>query len=328
MHALDSPLWVISSYFNPIGYQRRQFNYRVFRKHLAAPLLTVEWSPNGRFELNDEDADILLQIGSGDLMWQKERLLNLALKRLPRQCRYVAWIDCDVVFDNSDWAFAAMRQLESIPAIQLFSEASHLPPIGFDVLPEIEALREMNPIHRELSWIGKHIVDDTGVGIQESLADMPFKRRSGQPGSEPQYAPGIAWAATREVLDVAGFYDANIIGGGDSAIALASVGLASQLAEKRALSAAHLQHYLAWADTFDRAVGRKVSSLTDKVFHLWHGDFSNRQYKNRHRQLQGANFDPERDIRLSKEKTWEFSDAASPLREMVRAYFESRLEDG
>jgi hypothetical protein len=60
-----------ASYFNPIGSRRRLANYRVFRNSLAAPLLTVEWSPQGRFELDPTDADVLVQISGGDLMWQK-----------------------------------------------------------------------------------------------------------------------------------------------------------------------------------------------------------------------------------------------------------------
>jgi hypothetical protein len=43
--------------------------------------VTVELSFDGRFELAGSDADILIQLSGGAVLWQKERLLNLALKR-------------------------------------------------------------------------------------------------------------------------------------------------------------------------------------------------------------------------------------------------------
>jgi hypothetical protein len=62
-------LWAITSYFNPVGYTRRLANYRLFRERLAVPLVTVELSFNGRFELREDDADILAQFHSTHVMW-------------------------------------------------------------------------------------------------------------------------------------------------------------------------------------------------------------------------------------------------------------------
>lgn len=328
MRDRSQPIWVITSYYNPFGYQRRLFNYRLFRKHLGLPLVTVEWSPDGQFELAQGDAEILVQVRSGDMLWQKERLLNLALQHLPPHCRYVAWVDCDVVFDDPYWPTRATRSLDTAHVIQLFGEAAHTPPLSLDTSPDIVTLRELVPIHREISWISSHVPAAERTGLPDDMGTLPFKRRSGLISSEPQYAPGIAWAARREVLDAAGFYDANVLGGGDTAMAFATIGQAVQLAEKRPLSNAHLQHYLAWAEAFGYAAALQVAYLPGKVYHLWHGEFSNRQYKNRHLLLQVANFDPLKDIRLSEEHVWEWSDASEPLREAVRTYLCNRREDG
>jgi hypothetical protein len=72
-------LWAITSYFNPMSYQRRRANYRLFRERLNVPLVTVELAYGRDFELSDGDADILVQLRARDILWQKERLLNLAL---------------------------------------------------------------------------------------------------------------------------------------------------------------------------------------------------------------------------------------------------------
>jgi hypothetical protein len=88
-----SQLWAITSFFNPSGYNRRLENYRIFRAHLNIPLIAVELSFDGRFALADSDADIVIRIYGTDVMWQKERLLNIAAARLPDNCRNLAWLD-------------------------------------------------------------------------------------------------------------------------------------------------------------------------------------------------------------------------------------------
>jgi hypothetical protein len=73
-------IWAIASYFNPMRYQRRLVNYRAFRSQLRIPLVAVELSFDGQFELAQGDADILVQISGGAVLWQKERLLDIAVK--------------------------------------------------------------------------------------------------------------------------------------------------------------------------------------------------------------------------------------------------------
>src|SRR5262245_3945888 len=79
-------LWAITAYFNPVGYARRLANYRVFRAHLPIPLLTVELAIGRDAELTAADADVLVQLRTDAVLWHKERLLNIALVRLPQCC--------------------------------------------------------------------------------------------------------------------------------------------------------------------------------------------------------------------------------------------------
>jgi len=92
-------LWGITCYFNPVGYRRRLDNYRIFRQRLKVPLVAVELSFDKKFQLASADADILVQLHGSAVLWQKERLLNVALKSLPQVCDKVAWLDCDIVFE-------------------------------------------------------------------------------------------------------------------------------------------------------------------------------------------------------------------------------------
>jgi len=123
-----SALWAITCFFNPAGYQRRLRNYRWFRERMAAPLITVELSFNGEFELGPRDADILVQLDQGDILFQKERLLNIALARVPADCTAIAWVDGDILFGSDDWPDRTLQALERFSIVQLFSERLDLPP--------------------------------------------------------------------------------------------------------------------------------------------------------------------------------------------------------
>src|SRR5208282_4620990 len=78
-------------------------------------------------DLHQGDADLLIQLPCRDVLWHKERLLNLALRRLPPTCRYVAWLDCDVVFTRHDWAEGAREALERNALIQPFRVLRDVP---------------------------------------------------------------------------------------------------------------------------------------------------------------------------------------------------------
>ena len=114
-------LWAITSYFNPIGYRRRPANYRLFRERLNVPLVTVELAYGPDFELTQSDADILVQLRGEDVLWQKERLLNVALRHLPSTCRKLAFVDCDVVFELEDLGERVGDLLDRFMLVQMFS---------------------------------------------------------------------------------------------------------------------------------------------------------------------------------------------------------------
>src|SRR5262245_41446478 len=105
-----SRLWAITCYFNPLGSRRRRVNYAIFRQRLALPLVATALSFDGCGELREGDAEIVLHCDGGDVMWQKERLLNLALAALPAACEHVLWVDCDVIFQRPDLQEAIRRK--------------------------------------------------------------------------------------------------------------------------------------------------------------------------------------------------------------------------
>jgi hypothetical protein len=303
-------LWAITAYFNPGGYKRRLKNYLAFRRHLAVPLVTVELSFDGTFQLGPGDADILVQLHGGDIMWQKERLLNIALRNVPSTCHKIAWLDCDVLFETDDWALRASHALDEVAIVHLFHERH-------DLLPDADPDRSSR--NTEATAFSSIYKAATGQAVPDEF------RRSGAVGAL-RSTTGLAWAGRREALERHGFYDACILGCGDKAIVCGALGkledgtLSSRMNPRRA------EHYLAWARTFAETVRGSVGYVPGRIFHLWHGDLRDRQYTERFAWLE--QFDPFTDIVLDTNGCWRWRSDKPDLHAGIRHYFESRHEDG
>jgi hypothetical protein len=306
----EAPLWAVTCFFNPAGYRRKLENYRVFRERLGVPLVAVEHAVDGRFELGPGDADVLVQVPGGDVMWQKERLLNVGLRALPPACDAVAWIDCDVVFDDPDWGQRARAALERVGLVHLFHERHNLPAdTPLEGLASWSAPpTSVSAVHR--LELGTASVDDLICNDAQLLLGSTV---------------GLAWAARRATLDAHGLYDASVIGGGDRMIVCAALGRFELAQRCQRLSDRHFAHYLGWARPFHAAV-EGVGAIPGRAFHLWHGDLRDRQYETRFDLLAG--FDPLADVARDPGGSWRWSSAKPELHRAVRRYFAQRCEDG
>lgn len=168
----------VTCFFNPCGYTRIRDNYARFRDALrGCRLHTIELSFTGEFTIPDA---MHVSGGPKNVMWQKERLLNLLVERLPDDVTHVAWIDADLLFCNPDWAQLAFERLQEFPVVQLFQSVHYLNPHG------------------------------RIVRSRPSLAVALAERRT------MLSAPGGAWAARRDVFPL---LDTHILGGGDKLLA-------------------------------------------------------------------------------------------------------------
>jgi hypothetical protein len=290
-------------------YQRRRANYRAFRERLNVPLVAVELAYGPDFELTERDADILIQLRGRDVMWQKERLLNVALRALPKSCRRVIWTDCDIVFEADDWSERVSRLLDRFILVQAFSLAHHLSPGGMPAETGTSIL-----------FTQPSVVLTMASGTQEGA--NPFGRPTGA-GSTNK---GLAWATHRELLDETGFYDACIVGGGDLAMVAAAYGCFDVV--MRNMNDKQKEHYLAWATPCYEMFGAGTSFLDCRLFHLWHGEVDNRSYRERHDGLRRHDFDPFEDITHDANGSWRWNTNKPEMHEYVRDYFASRKEDG
>lgn len=114
----------------------------------------------------------------------------------------VMWLDSDLIFLNDEWVPETAELLDRFPVVQPFGWMTYLPAdAGVDYA--IEQLPTM-PLGQGVGGV----YHGAGLGLQ-SFPDMCFR------SNFLLGHPGFAWAARREVITAAGFYDRSIIGGGD-----------------------------------------------------------------------------------------------------------------
>ena len=308
-----SDLWAITAYFNPCQYRTRRANFRAFRAHLGVPLVAVELVYGGRAELDPTDADILVRIPGQDVLWQKERLLNVALGVLPDACHAVAWVDCDIVFAAAGWDRRVMAALASVAVVQPFSTVYDLPRhIGAAEAPRCPE------VHARISLAS---------GMAAGRLPLDLFRTQGA-SMRLRYSPGHAWAARRSLLREHGIYDGFVMGGGDKAMASAAFGRHRDSVRAHQMNEHQARHYLEWAEPFAEATGGRVGYADETIYHLWHGELERRAYGHRYHGFARFDFDPFKDIRLAAGGCWCWSSDKPELHEHVRRYFTERHEDG
>jgi hypothetical protein len=302
----DGSLWAITSFFNSSGSRRRVENYRRFRAALPVPLATIELGFGGEWHLTSRDAELYVAIGDGDVMWQKERLLNLLLPRLPPQCRHVAWLDADVLLTDSDWPRRAAEALSHAPLVQLYSALLYLGPEGSKL-------------------------DGRGSQVPSVMAEVQAGRSATavleQVTDRNRATPGMAWAARRELLERHGFFDANVIGGGDTALVCAAYGAAKVAARLHHMNAKQLARYDAWAERFYQDVGGHVGLVSGEIRHLWHGELAKRNAAGRHVALAAHDFDPDVDLVFGSQGAWRWASAKPALHALLCDYFRTRSDN-
>jgi len=277
-------LWGICALFDPSAL--RLENAFRFAKRVRAQGLKLCIVTLGREEQLLPDCDLWIELSGGARLWQKERMLNVALEALPPDCDLVAWLDADVLFENDGWMEDTERALRNFLVVQLFDQ----------VFDDSEYVTSMAACHKF-----EH-AKPVCIGH-----------------------PGFAWAAHRELLAKHGFYDRSIIGGGDTVMAWASYGLLWPGYERAPayFSPAHLADIAEWSRGWHADVNGNVGLVLGTIRHLFHGPKDTRKYMERTRILKDYDFDPNQDI-IKGGDVWRWSSEKAPLHRAVLAYLDGR----
>jgi len=335
MTSPQQDFWAITTYFNLTNASKRLRNFHCFRRHFTAPLLAVEWHPNHRFQLKNGDADVLLQVGGGDFMWQKERLLRIAVAALPEHVKYIAWIDCDILFENRDWKDEARGLLEKNCVIQLFSEVAFTDENQSRLIANSCKHNLDNIESAQVSW------RESFLGmfgrLKEDVVRFDLDRRF--QGDEIRNcnimrrpAPGFAWAARAAFLRRIGIYDRCIMGGGDMLFCYGVTGLSKQLIENHRSAGwafyGDCRSYRSWASQAAEACTGRWGCVGGRILHLFHGSLRERQYKTRIDGLVPFEIDLDGDISAAPEEPWSWRRDRDALNEYFLKYLRDRNEDG
>jgi hypothetical protein len=239
-------------------------------------------------------------------MWQKERLLNLAIASLPQACTKVVWLDGDILFADPNWAVETSKRLDTAPIVQPFDRVIRLPRSATAFTGEGDAWPAFAAVYAR----------------QPNLMLAGDFARHGH--------TGFAWAARRDILATHGLYDACISGSGDHMMAHAFCGDWSSPCLDRILgqNTALRAHFVAWCRRLYKDVRARVAATPGTILHLWHGDTENRRYVLRNQQLSTFNFDPAADLRVSPGGAWEWSSDKPALHQWAIDYYPTRKEDG
>ena len=306
----DDELWVVTVYYNPCGYASRRSTYDTFMQTMRTSrinVLTVECAfGEDSFEL--PTTPDVVKIRSNSLLWQKERLINIGTTYLPASCKYVAWIDCDVVFENRNWAKETCFLLSNkCTVVQLWETCLRLDKGNLVPLNQ-------KPVH------------SFGAVTNTDMTTLA-RERYDQHGHT-----GYAWAMRREIFDAVGLYEHAVSGSADHFMAHAIYGQYGFCIENALKhDPKQIRHLKRWGDAFYKLAQGKLGTVSGTIRHLWHGNHDRRDYFRRMWKITEYGFNPDTDLiaRSGHALEWrpEVKTNKAQLVAYFAEYFASRSED-
>ncbi len=291
---LPGSLWGVAAFFNPVPYAVKLDNYMKFRaanKKQGLKLLTVELAFGDRpFQLQQDDADLLIQIRSDSLLWHKEALLNIGIEQLPQDCDKVVWLDTDVIFPDDNWIIETAKMLQRYKVLQLFKLV--------------------------------HAFDKKG-NIDWSAHGSLYRHITGE--NYTYICPGLAWAIRRELIQKCKIYDAMVLGGGDTLFLHAVLNVLPDMLHSCGNNL--LQHYKEWSSRLSDEIKGSYYYLDTEALHLYHGKIINKRYSLRDYWYEKYMFDPYKDIVRGSNGCWMWNSNKTKLAKLVKKYLQSRNED-
>ena len=292
-------LHVIAVVSNPARFERRYKLFNEFCERMKnekqVELMTIELQQNSRpFVTNAK-----IKLRTDHELWFKENLINIAVRHLPKNWEYMAWVDSDLEFQNKDWVRETLEQLQTYKVVQLFS---HCLDLGI-----------------------KHEALQVHTGIFYAYCNGEIYNPPTKYGN--YFHVGYAYAITREAYDsIGGLLDFAILGSADNHMALAFIG-SVDLSLNKKLHANYKLLCNIFQERCEKNIKRKVGYVHGTILHHFHGNKVDRKYQSRWEILVNNQFDPLVDIYKDATGLWQLSDNKPKLRDDIIRYFRERNED-
>lgn len=292
-----SVLDVVAVVSNPARFSKRYSLFEEFCERMRANprirLTTIELQQRARpFATSAK-----LKLRSKEEVWFKENLINIAIKSLPSDWEYVAWIDADINFFNTSWAEETIDQLQTYSVVQMWTHAVDLGPYG--------EILQVN----------------TGF-MYQYVHKQTFDPKYGN-----YWHPGYAWACRRSAYAaMGGLMEFPILGSGDHHMALCLIGEHSKGIPK-GIHPNYIKLVEIYHERCEKGIKRNVGYVRGSIAHFFHGDKKNRKYWDRWTILSKNNYDPLEDISYDEHGLIKLNPDKIGLRDDIRKYFRERNED-
>lgn len=230
--------------FNPAETKRMLMNYFYTKNSLELqkiPTFTIELVYEGR-EPEIKDA---FHVHAKSVMFHKENLYRVLEKKIPKKYTKLAFLDCDIVFDDPDWYANASKLLDTHDIVQPF-ETAHW---------------------SDLTYSKVILTRPTVLQMKDKVWNF-------------QYHPGFAWCMRRDWYNQHGFFDYAVSGSGDT---LSSAAWMKKTfpTNFQSLPFALKEAYT----RYSKLQSPRMTHLKCGVYHLYHGSRAKRMYSERHKML-------------------------------------------
>jgi len=300
----NNTLYVIGVISNPVRYHSRYRLFREWKKEMESTphvqLVIVETAFGDRHhEVTDPMNPFHLQLRSKHELWHKENMINLATRLLPKDWKYVAWIDTDVFFQDKGWAQEALHQLQHFDLIQPWRDCLDMGPHG-EVLQHFQSFC---------------FIHNLGV------------RKQTHPSQPYKYAhSGYAWCCTRKFWEnVKGLMDKCIVGSADHHQAWASIGQVHHSVHGK-MPDAFKRYAAEWQRDAFKVTHGHLGYVGTTIKHGFHGPKAKRGYRSRWQIFIDHAFDPFKDLKYDEQGLLELV-GKPELQQEIRQYFRARNED-
>jgi hypothetical protein len=318
----NNQLCVIATVFNPASYKSRFDLYKRFEKHIQSfdvKLITVELVFFDReFEVTQPNNMNHIQLRTDSVLWFKENLINIGLKRSTEDCKYIAWIDSEIEFINSHWVEDAKRALEKHKIIQLFDSVRV---IG----PNLKSLIRIDLSFGKCNYRSRTFASNLKFFKKVYSESNLYVRRK-----KMYCATGYAWAARRHtLLEMGGLFDKGILGGADTIMATAFNG--SSIKDNSSFVGEYLEYIREWQVKTGKIVKKNFGYLPNPIKHLWHGSRHNRNYFLRKSIVASPDFPfvPQKHLSYDENGLLRFVPRVRDhFNGLIMTYFSNRTEDG
>jgi hypothetical protein len=292
-------LYVIAIISNPARYDKRYKLFNEFcermEKECYVKLVTVELQQG----LRPFATSAMIKLRTDHEIWYKENLINIAVRHLPHDWKYMAWIDTDLEFQNKNWARETIEQLQTYKVVQIFSHC-------IDLGVKDETLQ----VHTGIFYAycnGEKYITPSKYGNY--------------------FHVGYAYAITKAGYNgIGGLLEFAVLGSADNHMALAMLGIVDESLNKK-LHSNYKMMCKIFQDRCEKNIKRNVGYVHGTIMHHFHGNKVDRKYQDRWLILVNNQFDPLVDIYKDHQGLWQLDDGKYKLRDDIIRYFRERNED-